>query len=353
MNEGHKSPRFKILVGSKDISKLVNDRLVSVSLTDNRGFEADQLDITLDDSDGLLEIPPRGAIVSVSLGWSDSGLVDKGQYTVDEVEHSGAPDQLTIRARSADLRAGLSVKKERSWHQTTVGAIVETIAKQNNIQHRLGQGLAEQAISHIDQTSESDASFLSRLAKMFDAIATVKDSSLLFMKAGQATTASGQPLGKVLITRQSGDSHRFGIADRGAYSGVKAAWQNTKTAKKETTTVKRKPRKKKAAGPGQGEVIQGADDNVKTLRHVYASKTNAERAAKAEWEKLQRGVAQFSITLAYGRPELFPELPASVSGFKPIIDKQDWIISRATHSLTDSGYTTALELEVKASEVDG
>ncbi|AMC35393.1 phage late control D family protein [Janthinobacterium sp. B9-8] len=351
MNEGHKSPRFKILVGSKDISKLVNDRLVSVGLTDNRGFEADQLDITLDDSDGLLEIPPRGAVVSVSLGWSDSGLVDKGQYTVDEVEHSGAPDQLTIRARSADLRAGLSVKKERSWHQTTVGAIVETIAKQNKIQHRIGQGLAGQAINHIDQTSESDASFLSRIAKMFDAIATVKDNSLLFMKAGQATTASGKPLGKVLITRQSGDSHRFGIADRGAYSGVKAAWQNTKTAKKETTTVKRKPRKK--AGPGQGEVIQGADDNVKTLRHVYASKTNAERAAKAEWEKLQRGVAQFSISLAYGRPELFPELPASVSGFKPIIDKQDWIISRATHSLTDSGYTTALELEVKASEVDG
>jgi uncharacterized protein len=353
MNEGHKSPRFKILVGSKDISKLVNDRLVSVGLTDNRGFEADQLDITLDDSDGLLEIPPRGAVVSVSLGWSDSGLVDKGQYTVDEVEHSGAPDQLTIRARSADLRAGLSVKKERSWHQTTVGAIVETIAKQNKIQHRLGQGLAGQAIRHIDQTSESDASFLSRLAKMFDAIATVKDSSLLFMKAGQATTASGKPLGKVLITRQSGDSHRFGIADRGAYSGVKASWQNTKKAKKETITVKRKPRKKKAAGPGQGEVIQGADDNVKILRHLYASKANAERAAKAEWEKLQRGVAQFSITLAYGRPELFPELPANVSGFKPIIDKQDWIISRATHSLTDSGYTTALELEVKASEVDG
>ncbi|AMC35333.1 phage late control D family protein [Janthinobacterium sp. B9-8] len=351
MNEGHKAPRFKILVGSKDISKLVNDRLVSVSLTDNRGFEADQLDITLDDSDCLLEIPPRGAVVSVSLGWSDSGLVDKGQYTVDEVEHSGAPDQLTIRARSADLRAGLSVKKERSWHQTTVGAIVETIAKQNKIQHRIGPDLAGQAIRHIDQTSESDASFLSRIALMFDAIATVKDNSLLFMKAGQATTASGQPLGKVLITRQSGDSHRFGIADRGAYSGVKAAWQNTKTAKKETTTVKRKPRKK--SGPGQGEVIQGADDNVKTLRHVYASKTNAERAAKAEWEKLQRGVAQFSITLAYGRPELFPELPASVSGFKPIIDQQNWIISRATHSLTDSGYTTALELEVKASEVDG
>ncbi|AZN35520.1 phage late control D family protein [Iodobacter ciconiae] len=350
MNEGHKSPRFKIMVGSKDISKRVNDRLVSVSLTDNRGFDADQLDITLDDSDGLLDIPPRGAIVSVSLGWSDSGLVNKGQYTVDEIEHSGAPDQLTIRARSADLRAGLSTKKERSWHQTTVGAIVETIAKQNKIQHRIGQSLAGQTISHIDQTSESDASFLSRLALMFDAIATVKDNSLLFMKAGQATTASGKPLGKVLITRQSGDSHRFSIADRGAYSGVKAAWQNTKTAKKETTTIKRKPRK--AAGPGQGEVIQGADDNVKTLRHVYASKTTAERAAKAEWEKLQRGVAQFSITLAYGRPELFPELPASVSGFKPIIDKQDWIISRVVHSLGDSGYSTALELEVKASEVD-
>ncbi|MGK9568748.1 phage late control D family protein, partial [Salmonella enterica subsp. enterica] len=84
---------------------------------------ADQLTITLSDHDGLLIIPPKGAVLRLWLGWSDTGLVDKGTYTVDETEHSGAPDILSIRARSADLRKGLKTKRERSWSNTTLGEV--------------------------------------------------------------------------------------------------------------------------------------------------------------------------------------------------------------------------------------
>ena len=91
---------------------------------------------------------------------------------------------------------------------------------------------------------------------------------------------------------------------------------------------------------------------MKTLRHTYASKFNAQRAAKAEWEKLQRGVAEFKIQLALGRPELMTELPVTVRGFKRVIDECRWIVARVTHTLTgDGGYTSELELEVKADEV--
>ncbi|MEB0038843.1 phage late control D family protein, partial [Pseudomonas sp. RTS2] len=79
-------------------------RLVSLELTDNRGIEADQLSITLSDHDGLLVMPSKGALAELWLGWSDTGLVSKGTYIIDEIEHSGAPDILSIRARSADLR---------------------------------------------------------------------------------------------------------------------------------------------------------------------------------------------------------------------------------------------------------
>lgn len=88
------------------------------------------------------------------------------------------------------------------------------------------------------------------------------------------------------------------------------------------------------------------------LSHTYASKTNAERAAKAAWEKIQRGVASFSITLAKGRADLFPELPVKVSGFKPEIDEAYWTLVTVSHSLNNSGFTTSLELEVKSSEID-
>jgi len=41
----------------------------------------DQLDIQLSDHDGQLAIPPKGAVIRLWLGWSDTGLVDKGTYT--------------------------------------------------------------------------------------------------------------------------------------------------------------------------------------------------------------------------------------------------------------------------------
>jgi hypothetical protein len=42
-----------------------------------------------------------------------TGLFYKAYYNVDETEHSGAPDKLSIRARRTDLCGGFKVK--RKW----------------------------------------------------------------------------------------------------------------------------------------------------------------------------------------------------------------------------------------------
>ncbi|MCE1685645.1 phage late control D family protein, partial [Enterobacter hormaechei] len=86
-------------IDNKDISGRIQSRLMSLTMTDNRGFEADQLDIELDDADGSLVLPSRGNVISLALGWRDQPLISKGRFTVDEIGHSGAPDKLTIRAR--------------------------------------------------------------------------------------------------------------------------------------------------------------------------------------------------------------------------------------------------------------
>lgn len=41
--------------------------------------------------------------------------------------------------------------------------------------------LRDTAIEHIDQTHESDAAFLRRLGRKYDAVATVKNDKLLFI----------------------------------------------------------------------------------------------------------------------------------------------------------------------------
>lgn len=332
------APAYRITIDGDDVSARIRPRLINLTLTDNRGFEADTVDLTLDDSDGKLTLPRRGASMQVWLGWQGQALVDKGSYTVDEVEHSGAPDQLSIRGKAADLRGTLNQGREQSYHGQTLGAILNTIAMRNQLELAAHQPWADELLDHLDQQNESDAALLSRLAKDYDAIATVKVGKLLFMPAGKGRSAGGKPLPGIVITRQSGDQHRFAIADRSSYSAVVAWWQDNDKAKKEKVEV---------GEPAENDTLKGDDSNIKTLRHVYASKSSATRAARAEWDRLQRAVAQFSITLAKGRPELFPELPATVVGFKPQIDALPWLLTKVTHNLTDSGYTNQLELEVK------
>lgn len=46
------APAFMLTLNSQDITSNFSDRLISLTMTDNRGFEADQLDIELDDTDG-------------------------------------------------------------------------------------------------------------------------------------------------------------------------------------------------------------------------------------------------------------------------------------------------------------
>nr|WP_240789723.1 contractile injection system protein, VgrG/Pvc8 family [Pseudomonas leptonychotis] len=326
-------PICRVLVDGTDITAAIEQRLVSIDLTDNRGMEADQLDIQLSDHDGLLAIPPRGAVLRLWLGWSDTGLVDKGSYTVDETEHSGAPDALNIRARSADLRGTLKTKRERSFHATTLGAVVATVAAAHGLSPVISAVLSSIELLHLDQANESDANLLSRLGKMYDAISNIKAGRLLFMPTGNSTTASGIALPHVTLTRQDGDQHRFLQADRDSYTGAKAYHYEVNSADKK-------------------EAIAGGGDNLKELRHTYTSRAAALHAARAEWQRLQRGTATLSYSLAKGRPELTPDQTYSLTGIKAEIAAIVWLGGNLRHSFTSESYTTSLDLESQLPEGD-
>lgn len=72
------TPDYMLMLDSRDITGNISDRLMSMTLTDNRGFEADQLDIELNDADGQVELPVRGAVLTVYIGWKGFALVCKG-----------------------------------------------------------------------------------------------------------------------------------------------------------------------------------------------------------------------------------------------------------------------------------
>lgn len=325
------TPDYRITLQGQTISPAFRARLSSLTLHDRRGMQADQLDITLSDDDGMLDIPPTGAELTLAIGWQGQALTERGMFIVDEVEHTGAPDTLSIRASSADMRQGLPGKRTQSWDDVTVREILITIAARHDLTPSVGATLAGIRIAHIDQTDESDLHFLTRLAERFDAVATVKSGYLIFVPMGQATTASGLEIPPIQLRRETGDQHRYLVAERDAYTGVTALWYEKDQAERLTVTI-------------------GEPDNTQQLRHTYASETEALEAAQAEWQRLQRGVAFFSITQAIGDPNVFPETPAQCIGWKPQIDATAWIITEVTHNLTESSYTTALQLETRSEQ---
>lgn len=336
LDDSYPQAIYRLLVDGVDIGTKFQDRLNSLTITDNRGMESDALEVTLSDHDGLLNLPPKDAVIQAWIGWSNTGLVYKGLYKVKEVEHSGAPDILTIRASSADLKSGLKQKKERSFSNVTLEAVLQAIAFQHELDLSVHQSLAKHQIINLIQ-NESDANLLTRLADEHDAMASIKNGKLLFMPKGASQTISGQDLPTYLITRDKGDSHRYSNTDGGdEITAVRTFYYDAAQGKKL-------------------EVVYGdaSNQNIKELRHIHQDKQSATLVAKAKLADLKRTSLTFSYNLAYGNPDLIPEMTFLFDGLKEQIDEIYWLGTRITHSIDASnGFTTALELEVFCPDVD-
>ncbi|MBI3727074.1 MAG: phage late control D family protein [Burkholderiales bacterium] len=321
-------PAFAVTLDGQDITSKIYSRLVSLTLTESREDAVDELNITIDDSDGRVAIPRKGVKITLQLGWQGSPMVDKGSFVVDEVEHEGAPDMLVLRARSAEMAKQVRTRKDRSFDQKTVADIVGQIAKDNGLTPRVSKSLQDKIIDHIDQTNESDVNFLNRLGKRFDAVATVKKNALLFLPIDEGSNSKGESLPTITLERRDGDKHRYHTASRDTYSGVRAQWHDPNDAKEKSELI-------------------GEDDNPKRLRHTYPNQEAAEQAAKAEMNRVKRGKATLQFTLALGRPDITPMMGARFPGIKLPIGEMDWLIVKTTHNLSPQGFTTALEMETR------
>nr|DAK36540.1 MAG TPA: tail protein [Bacteriophage sp.] len=364
----HLTPVAKLSINGKPFNTDALSRIISISLTDKSGFEADELTVSLSDHDGALALPPKSAEITIALGYIETGIVDKGSYKITEVSWSGAPDTLHITAQSADTSDRFSEAKEKSWHKTSLKEIIESIAAANGYTPIIGKAYQDEKIDHIDQSNESDAAFLSRLAERYDAIATVKHGRLLFVSSGEATTASGQPLPTIRITRNSGDQYTFRYSNTESYNAVRAYYIDKQTGKKHevvitednydpvkktvTTTkqykTKRKDGKTHKTTTKEVTEIKQADTTgkkIKTLRHTYQSPKTAATGARAAYKKLKRGAMEFDISLAVGRPDVAPESPVTLQGFKPEIDAEKWVGKETVHTLDGNGLTTAVKLQ--------
>lgn len=325
-------PAYRVIANSSDITDKIRDRFKSLRLVDETGTTADTVEITLSDhdDDAPIEVPPTGAELEIFLGYDDNAR-RMGLFVCDEVELSGFPGEVVIRGRASPQEQSkggmtdLQTQKSRSWKKgTTIGAMVKRIAGEHGMKPSVSASLAAIALPHTDQSHESDANLLSRLAKRYDAVAKPAGGFLVFAKRGEAKTASGQDLPRLTFTRTDGSDYRVTIASRDSAGTSIAYYRDTRAGKRK-------------------EVAVGEGEPVVRLRMTYADAVSAEAAARSR----QRDRARKERTLSYtfpGRPEVVAESVAVMSGFRPGVDGE-WLVTKAEHYIGPNGYRCTIEAE--------
>lgn len=319
------TPDFRIHADSQDITERIRDRLLSLRVTDEAGIKSDTVELTLDDRDGLIIWPIHGAELEISLGYRETELVRLGLYIVDEVEHSGPPDTLTIRAKASDMRQSFKAPQTRVWDNVTLDDLVSSIANEHGLIPKISNSLASISYTHLDQTEESDLHLLTRLARENSAVTKPVSGNLIFATRGESKSISGKTLPTIEVVASQVIRHRITQADRGKYVAVITHWHDPMKAERVPVRV------------GKGKPVY-------TLRHNYSAAEQATRAAQAKLEALERGTGTLSLTLV-GNSELMAEGKLALNGIRNQVDGE-WLIQRVEHQLDSQGLVTSIEAEI-------
>ncbi|AIL09776.1 contractile injection system protein, VgrG/Pvc8 family [Stenotrophomonas maltophilia] len=326
------TPAFRVVANSQDITNKIMARFKSLRITDETGNTSDTLELQLADHDPSdpIQLPPVGAELEAFIGY-DGEVRRVGLYICDEVEISGFPGSMTLRARAAPFetskggKSDLQTQKTRTWKKgTTIGDMVRRMAGEHGLKAAVNASLASIVLPLTVQSQESDMNLLLRLAKQHDAIAKPGGGRLVFVKRGESTSASGERIPDVTLTPADGSDYRVTLAAREDAGTTIAYYRDVRSAKRQ-------------------EVKVGSGEPIMRLRMAYADRESAEAAARAKHREQARQTRTLSYTLP-GRETLMAEATVVMQGFREGVDGQ-WLVKRAEHSIGSEGYVTRIECE--------
>lgn len=341
------TPTFRIFADSRDMTAAVKDRLLEILVIDEAGIESDSLKLSLDDrrgeDDSIAQLPSIGTKLAVSLGYLETSLINMGSYVVDEIEIRSPPRTLDVMAKAADMTGALRSPKTRSWDDMddsealTLGKIVRIIAAEHGYIPKVAPELAAISYDHIDQTEESDMNLLTRLADKVDAIAKPVDGYLLLYDKSSVKSVSGKDVPIITLSepqliewtyRYSARKPAGKVSSDAGHDapivtgGIKAYYWDFAQAERQEVTVGKAP--------------------YESLRHVYSTKADAERAAKSKKNTGDRLQGELSFSLP-GNPSLMAGGILTL-GLRSGIPNR-WRMTRIEHRLNNAGYVSRVECE--------
>ena len=200
--------------------------------------------------------------------------------------------------------------------------MVEALAAEAGYTACIDPALEDYPITHWDRSNESVMSVVTRLARRYDAVATVKRKHLTFIRRGTGHTCDGVTREPITIRERNTTRWNATFNDRHKYKAATARYRDPAAAEDRWT--------------GHGD-LQDYDATYR-LRQTYPDETSAKAAAEAKYRALVQSTGNLSFTMP-GDPYVHAQVPLLIQDFDPHIDGL-WIVDQVDHTINNSGFVS-------------
>lgn len=326
-----KKPAFEVAYDNTDITEDITRYLTRLTYRDKTEGGSDELVIQLEDADGLWSsgwYPGKGATLSARIGYTGD-LVTAGNFQIDEIELSGPPDTVTLKAMAAGITRALRTRRSRAHEDITLRQIAETIAADNGLTVE-GQ-IDNIRIGRITQDNETDLAFLRRVAVDYGYLFSVRGTALVFVNVFQIESVD------VIRSIDRTELTGHGMKDKTAETYANAEVRYTNPAAKQTIDAR--------------ETAEGGSvtpDSLQ-LRQRVENKQQAELKARAALHRANSRRQSGHIRLE-GDPLLMAGVNIELTGMGVVSGV--YHVEESEHVFDGNhGYTTRLQIK-KLRDID-
>lgn len=324
-------PFVRVTANGGDVTGNILPSLLEMTITDGSGQDSDSVSFVLDDQDGIIAPPKKGAELGVTAGFEDDHR-NFGTFIVDQVSLNGWPQTMSVTARSVDALSSAKQRRDESYDKksyATYQDIFQKVADRMGLSAVISSEIGGKPVEFEAQFGESDLAFSSRLGDKLNAAVTVKEQRLIIVPRGAGLSAGGSAMPPILITRPGNAiSYNVTTVNGPKHGSVKAIWFDREAAENK-------------------EVVVSASDEGPEflLRQNFQNSDDARETAKAQADALKRGEGTASFTIE-GNPHARAEAHVIVAGVRSLVDGT-WRAKSVSHKFSGNGpYTTDVRCEV-------
>ena len=325
-----------IIYEGVNISRDIAPYLLNFTYTDNASDKADDISFSLEDRERLWVndwFPTKGDKVKVSIvvhDWDSANRTESlpcGTFEVDQIDCSGPPNQVTIKAISTLVSKPMRQEKHtKAWENVKLSTIAGDMASKNGLA-LFWDSKEDPFFERRDQVETSDLEFFSTLARDYGIAVKVTDTQLVcYFEEDYEERA---PVGELSFGDKKLINWSFSTKAAGTYKAAKLQYHDP--VKNETHIV---TESSEDGTEGTGRTLE--------INQKADTESDAKKIAKEKLRKANKREITGNITLM-GDLRFVGGSNVTISGFGAFDGK--YVIEKATHSIGGS-YTTKLDLSM-------